>query len=325
MRRGLVVGKFHPPHRGHSFLIETAKTQVDDLTVFVCGRQDQAIPAGLRAQWLRAAHPGVEVRVVDDILKDDDSEAWAAYCRTLLDYAPDAVFTSELYGDDFARFLECEHVCVDLHRRAYPCSASEILSSPLAHGHFLAPRVRAYFVPRIIVVGAESTGKTTLCQRLADHFGTIWVPEYGRDYALKKTASNDPLWTDEDFRAILTEQQRNEDEAALSADRVLICDTDSFATKIWYERYLGQRPLSWPRRLPPATLYLVTDFDVAFVQDGTRDGEHVRQWMHERFVEDLAATKSTFTLLSGDYETRYKTAVAAVERVVGDVKLPEGK
>ena len=325
MRRGLVVGKFHPPHRGHSFLIETAQGQVDELVVLVCERGDQAIPADLRAKWLRAEHPGVKIRVVDDILADDDSKAWAEYCLKLLGYAPDTVFTSERYGDSFARFLGSEHVCVDIARRTYPCSASDILASPQTYSRFLAPRVRSYFVPRVIVVGAESTGKTTLCERLAGRFSTIWVPEYGRQYALQKTASADPSWVESDFRKIAAEQQRLEDEAALSAERLLICDTDSFATMIWLERYLGRRPSSWPQRMPPATLYLVTDVDVAFVQDGTRDGEHVRKWMHERFVEELSATKTPFTLLSGGYMARHHNAVAAVERIVGCIGRSEGK
>lgn len=306
-------------------MIETARAQVDELVVLVCERQDQAIPADLRAEWLRAEHPDVEVRVVEDILADDDSEAWAEYCRTLLGYAPDAVFTSERYGDAFARYLKAEHVCVDIERRVYPCSASMILASPLSYSRFLAPRVRAYFVPRIVVVGAESTGKTTLCERLADHFETLWVPEYGRQYALQKIASADPSWMESDFHTIASEQQRREDKAAMSADHLLICDTDSFATKIWYERYLGRKSPSWRRRLPPAALYLVTDVDVAFVQDGTRDGEHVREWMHERFVEELTAAGNAFTVLSGDYTTRYNMAVGAIEQVVGEISWSKGK
>ena len=82
-----------------------------------------------------------------------------------------------------------------------------------------------------------------------------------------------------------------EDAAARQADRVLICDTPAFATSLWHERYLG--------RLSPEVeaiaasyryeLYLLTDVDIPFVQDGTRDGEHIRHGMHRRFVEWLTA------------------------------------
>ncbi|MBV9849921.1 MAG: adenylyltransferase/cytidyltransferase family protein [Armatimonadetes bacterium] len=62
--RGLVIGKFYPPHRGHKFLIETARAQVDHLTVIVCDRDTQTIPAERRAAWLREIHPDVDVTVI---------------------------------------------------------------------------------------------------------------------------------------------------------------------------------------------------------------------------------------------------------------------
>lgn len=62
MKRGLVVGKFYPPHRGHKFLIETALAQVDHLDIIVCVRLEQWIPGELRRQWLAEIHPTAHVR-----------------------------------------------------------------------------------------------------------------------------------------------------------------------------------------------------------------------------------------------------------------------
>ena len=114
--RGLVIGKFYPPHRGHKFLIDTASAQVDHLTVVVCGKDSQAIPARLRAAWLREIHPQVEVIEIVDTLGDDDSPGWAAHTREFLGYTPDVVFTSEDYGDAYAHHLGCRHVLVDKAR-----------------------------------------------------------------------------------------------------------------------------------------------------------------------------------------------------------------
>src|ERR1700720_3057505 len=187
MRKGLIVGKFMPPHLGHSVLIDAARGQCDDLTVLVCNMAGQTIPGELRASWLREMHPDVTVRVIDDLPPElDTSEHWARYATRLLGGAPDVIFTSEAYGDDFARFAGCEHVQIDVARSAVPVSATVIRADPLANLAFLAPCVCAYYVRRVCVIGAESTGKTTLCRELANAFNTTWVAEYGREYTESK-------------------------------------------------------------------------------------------------------------------------------------------
>src|SRR5262249_1106357 len=106
---GLVIGKFHPFHRGHSHLISTAEARSDRVTAIVCGRQSDVVVPEQRAQWIRAVHPDVEVLVIDEDvvnLADDDSEGWAnATARAVNGDRPDVVFTSELYGDAYAGFL----------------------------------------------------------------------------------------------------------------------------------------------------------------------------------------------------------------------------
>jgi NadR type nicotinamide-nucleotide adenylyltransferase len=183
----------------------------------------------------------------------------------------------------------------------------------------LAPCVRAYFVPRVVVVGAESSGKTTLCERLAARFAAPWVAEYGREYTLRKYADGPQTWTREEFVHIAREQQRREDSAAREAGDVLLCDTDAFATELWLERYLGTRAdlRGWPTRDRPVDLYLVPAPDVAFVPDGIRDGEHLRAWMHARFLEELSARGLPFAVLSGSYEAREREAIARIETLLG--------
>src|SRR5438874_1668554 len=151
--RGLVIGKFYPPHRGHKYLIDTAAARVDRLTVILCGKEGQTIPPELRAAWLREIHPGVEVMVIEDTLPEDDSRAWAEHTLSWLGYRPDVVFTSEDYGDRYARFLGCRHVSVDRARRAVPCSGTAVRADPLGCWEFLEPPVRAYFAKRVCVLG----------------------------------------------------------------------------------------------------------------------------------------------------------------------------
>jgi HTH-type transcriptional regulator, transcriptional repressor of NAD biosynthesis genes len=323
MTRGLVIGKFYPPHAGHHYLINTALQQVDRLDVLVCARPDQVIDGSLRAQWLQEVHPQAKVRVIDDICDDANSRRWADYCLTLLEQPPDVVFTSEDYGRAFTDFLHCKHVLVDRERTQVPISASLIRSNPLQYLHFLEPCVRAFFVRRVCVLGAESTGTTTIARQLAEHYGTSWVPEYGRTYCetkLQGSAATEPQyeWESKEFEHIAEIQGQHEDQAARSSGPVLFCDTNVLATYVWHERYLGHRSKALAAMLPTRhyDLYLLTDCDIPFVQDGTRDGENIRKWMTDRFREELDQRKLTWEMLSGTKDERFLKAVAAVDQML---------
>lgn len=331
MIRGLVIGKLYPPHRGHKFLIETALAQVDHLDVLVCARADQSISGELRRQWLQEMHPSAHVRAIDDPGEDDNSKFWAEYTVQLLGRAPDIVFTSEDYGEAFARYLGCRHVMVDRQRSKVPISASAIRSAPLRHWEFLEPCVKAYFAKRICVVGAESTGTTTLAQQLAEHYGTVWVPEYGREYCEKMQAAGVDLWTykwrSEEFIEIAHRQQEMEDSLAREADRLLICDTDVLSTGIWHERYMGFRSseveaIAASRR---HDLYLLTDCDLPFIQDGLRDGETIRQWMTGRFEQVLTETGQRWVKIRGLGRQRLDAAVAEVGKLLASFEVPVGR
>lgn len=177
---------------------------------------------------------------------------------------------------------------------------------------------------RVVLIGAESTGKTTLCIELARHYNTVWVAEYGRELWEEKLAAQSlkggdiPEWTDEDFIHIAEEQQRRENEATTHANRVLICDTNAFATATWYERYAGKRhPLvDAIGNRDQVDLYLIPTPEVPFVQDGVRDGEKIRGWMHDRFVELIKAKGTPYTLITGPWEGRVDQAIAAIDALL---------
>jgi nicotinamide riboside kinase len=154
---------------------------------------------------------------------------------------------------------------------------------------------------------------------LAEHYETLWVPEYGRDYCQNLLAEGIPLdgylWTTEEFIHIARAQQAREDGYARRCNRVLICDTDALATSIWHERYLGT-PSEAVRSIAASrsyAIYVLTDCDIPFVQDGLRDGEHVREWMTRRFRQELEARRSRWICVSGAHEQRLEAAVAAID------------
>lgn len=322
MTLGFIVGKFYPPHRGHKHVIDTARQQVDRLVVMIAYHPSQTIPGELRKTWLEEIHPNCEIHLVPDEL-EDDSRQWAEFTMRYLGRTPDIVFTSEDYGWEYARLMGARHVMIDRARTTVPVSGTLIRSAPLEYFDFLEPCVRAYFVRRIVLIGAESTGKTTLCQQLAERFNTIWVPEYGREHWERKVAGlamNDPLpsWNHEEFVQIAAEQQSRENSMAREANRVLFCDTNAYTTGTWHQRYYGCRDARVDAigSADKVDLYLLTAPDVPFVQDGFRDGESIRHWMHEQFRGQLTKKLVPWRLIEGSYAARLAAAEQAVRSVM---------
>jgi HTH-type transcriptional repressor of NAD biosynthesis genes len=143
-RTGLAIGKFLPPHRGHKFLIETALASCDAVTVILCGKPTDACPPALRGEWLRLIHPTATVLVIDDVYDPADSQVWADLTRRWLGRAPEAVFTSEAYGERYASLMGSSHVSVDPPRKAVPISGTLVRAEPLRYLDFLEPVVREW-------------------------------------------------------------------------------------------------------------------------------------------------------------------------------------
>jgi NadR type nicotinamide-nucleotide adenylyltransferase len=308
---GVVIGKFLPPHRGHRFLIETALSRCDRVTVIVCGKPVDPIPPELRAAWLRELLPAAEVMLIDDRYDESDSRIWAENTIRWLGRAPDAVFTSEDYGDRYATHLGCVHVMVDQARLAIPCSGTAVRADPFAMWDFIDPPVRGWFAKRVVIVGAESTGTTTLAADLAAALRTNWVAEYGREYSARKKAAGDAVWHSDEFLEIAREQTRREDRAAREANRVLVCDTNAFATMLWHRRYMGtedERLINFAKTCR-ADLYLLTGDEIPFVQDRLRDGEHLRHDMHRWFEEALEKQDVPWRLVRGPRDERVAQAL----------------
>lgn len=339
---GLVLGKFYPPHAGHHHLIRTAAAGCERLTVLVSHATVESIPMATRVAWLQEAHPDARViGTVDDVHMDLNDEAiWQAHVDIFKAAVPeriDALFTSESYGPELARRLGAVHIEVDQERGAFPISGTEVRADPAGSWDYLEGPVRAGLALRVVALGAESTGTTTIAEALAAHFrerGGVWsgtqcVGEYGRVFSeerLRALQTDDPdaTWGDvqfrtEDFPAIAKRQNELEAEAARRGGPVLFCDTDAFATAIWHERYLGGRSPEVEALASAHDLYLLTDHEeVPFEDDGLRSDEHLRPWMTARFEAELERTGRPFVKLQGPHEERLKQAVEAVDTLIED-------
>jgi NadR type nicotinamide-nucleotide adenylyltransferase len=319
MTIGVTIGKFYPFHLGHNYLITEAKKQVDHLIVLVCHHEKQTISGTTRAQWIRYLHPDVEIiEVVDDL--PEAPEPWAKRTLEILNpRQPDVAFTSETYGQPWAQSMGCQHQIIDLNRVKFPISGTQLRRNLGQYWQYLTPPVSAYFAKRICILGVESSGTTTLAQALAQHYQTVWIPEFGRWYWEGRRATpHQEQWDSYEFVEIALRQGNWEDSLAMRANRVVICDTDALATCIWHRRYLGWHSPEVEKIADSRdySLYILTEPDFGLIQDGTRESESLRLTMHQWFVEMLQHKQKHYLTVGGCHEIRIKKAISAIDSLL---------
>lgn len=317
---GMVLGKFMPPHLGHLYLVETACAHVERLVVVVEHVAGEPIPSTLRHQWMTELVPGAEVVHLTDENPQDPSEhpdfwrIWRESLARVLPARPDYVFASERYGVRLAAELGAEFVPVDPGRTVMPISGTEVRRRPLDAFAFLPPCVRAHYVQRVCVFGPESVGKSTLCRRLAEHYGTVAVPEYARTLI----EMQDGAVSFEDMARIARGQLATEEALARRASRVLFSDTDVLTTTIWSDVLFG-RVEPWlldAARTQRFALTLLLDVDVPWIPDVVRYLPDARRSFFDRCERTLRDAGRPFVRVHGDWDTRWRTAVCAVDALL---------
>lgn len=175
-------------------------------------------------------------------------------------------------------------------------------------------------IKRVVVFGTESTGKTTLAQKLAAHFGEPWSPEFVREFwdlrAGKIVA--------EDLGTIALGQIANEDHATARAKRVMFCDTDLLTCTLWNDWIFPGACPPWVReeaehRARGVALWLLCDTDVPWAPDPQRSFPDAasRERGRRLWRETLTSRRLPFVDISGDWPERERRAIAAVKAVLG--------
>jgi HTH-type transcriptional repressor of NAD biosynthesis genes len=319
-RTGMLLGKFLPPHYGHVYLGDFAKNFVEDLTIVVGTLPAEPIPGELRFEWMRSLFPGVRVLHLNEILPQEPSEhpdfwnIWRDVLKRILPCPPDVVFASETYGIKLAEVLGARFVPVDPSRHIRPVSGTAVRNDPFGNWELIPPPVRAWYVRRVCIFGPESTGKSTLTHRLAEHFQTVAVPEYARTLLeLKGGRLEEP-----DLLDIARGQIASEDALAPYANKILFTDTDVLTTVLW-SNFLYHRTDEWIRAEAERrtyALYLLTDVDVPWVEDQVRYLPTERNSFLKQCQDALESRGRAYLKLSGSWDERFQRAVEACSKLL---------
>jgi HTH-type transcriptional repressor of NAD biosynthesis genes len=317
-RSSLVLMKAMPPHLGHLYLIDTAIKYSDHTHIVICHNSSQWIPGELRFNCIKEIYKdntNVTVYIFDDTgLPQSDKESnsldefyslWVPVVYGIVE-SLDVVFTSEDYGDDFARYLGIDHFLVDKDRRKYPISGTMIRNNPIKNWRFISDQIRPFFVKRVAIVGPESTGKSYLTQNLASYFNTNFLPEYGR-----LVAENKPNLEIDDFHHISEGRQELEDWLVGYSNGLIVCDTEDITTYTYskmycpdeyikYEEYFTKKITSYDY-----DLYILLEPNCDSVQDGTRKFLNGRVEHFNELKSNLERFCKMYITVGGDWSNRY--------------------
>ena len=173
---------------------------------------------------------------------------------------------------------------------------------------------------KIVIIGPESTGKSTLCEQLASHYKTTWVKEYAREYLLK----NGTDYTFGDLLDIAKGQIKTE-ELAVDSWRLtektstIFIDTDMYVMKVWCEYVFGKCHHWILNRIVerPYDLYLLCNVDMPWIKDELREYPDFesRKKLYGYYKDIMVNQNVPWVDISGNYEERLQKAIEAVEGV----------
>ena len=195
---------------------------------------------------------------------------------------------------------------------------------------------------RIVIIGPESTGKSTLCRQLAEHYQALWCPEFAREYLLKHgmnysyedllTIAKGQIELEDKYEEEVRKSERTEERKHFSNDmnadfglsdlqtsRLLFIDTDMYVMKVWCEFVFGKchQFILDQIKKRKYDLYLLCNVDLPWVKDELREYPDLerRQQLYSIYRNMLNQQSVPWIDISGTYEERLGTAIAAVDKI----------
>ena len=168
---------------------------------------------------------------------------------------------------------------------------------------------------KIVIIGGESTGKSTMCKLLADYYNTQWVPEYAREFIenLKREYNQGDLFT------IAKGQIELENKLSNQSNSFLFCDTNLYVIKVWSEHKYNACDIRILNLIAKQSYdaYLLLSPDIPWTDDPLREhpDEKDRNYFFNIYKEIVESSKLPFAIIKGNENERLKAAIEFVQEL----------
>lgn len=320
---GLTLGKFAPLHKGHQLVIETALAETDEVSVIIYDAPETtSIPLNIRSNWIKKLYPQVRVIEARDGPTEvgDTPEIKRKHEKYVIEHLKISgithFYSSEFYGEHMSIALGAINRLVDPPRNIVQISGVKIRKNPFLYREYVSPIVYQNLITNVVFLGAPSTGKTTIANRMADEYKTVWMPEFGREY-WESNHVNRKLSLAQ-LVEIAEGHLERENKLLYEANQYLFTDTNAITTFMFsmsYHESVHNR-LAELANLAQSRYDLVflCDVDIPYDDTWDRSGDVNRKTFQKQIIGDLLVRKIPFIVLSGDLETR----VAKVRKVLNE-------
>lgn len=244
---GLFMTKAAPFHNGHKYCIDKALAVLDRITIVVYEADDViSVPLETRCDWIRDQYRNDPVTVIGAFGGPKETgytpEIMRAHERFIYSRmgikGVTHVISSEDYGKHMADAIGAVDFRVDQMRVQIPVSGTLIRDNPSMYKDFMPKHVYRTLVKKVLIIGAPSTGKTTLCEELAVRFNCMWMHEHGRyfwqEHQIDRKLTNDQLLQ------LALEHREMEHDAIHRSNGLVFIDTAALTTLLFAREYWGE-------------------------------------------------------------------------------------
>ncbi len=335
---GVIFGKFYPLHTGHIHLIQSASGLVDELHIYVC--YDEEIDNKLfndsnlrkqptiqdRLRWMQQTfkyQDTIKIHALNEEMLPDKN-SWDDWSKRALaafknnNITPSVIFSNEENEiPKYEKYLKIKAKNIDSEKKFMNISATKIRKNPMRYWKYIPTEVRPFFVTKIAILGGESSGKSTITNKLANAFNTSSAWEYGREYIFKELGGDEQALQYSDYPKIALGQANYIDYAKKRANKVVFVDTDFITTQAFCVKYENKEHPFLNAMIKEYSFdkIILLKNNTPWVADGLRTLGDVdeRESFQELLIKLLKDNNIEFTeITSSNYNERYQECIDIV-------------